>query len=281
MKSKFLVHVVTNIQESKFKIKDLREKGFVIIGIEIPDALGLSLDYNITHTFSSDKTIEYAACINALSFKKMSLLNAIIMSKLDLDTLMSTAILRKISQKNPFYDGELTKIDLVARQDIGSIPIKEKTILAQLFSKLGEVRFYEKWVVVYNWLVGTLKLDGQNMSYKNTRQLIVEKFGKDILVVISFGLGAFSYAFLKQHKFVIAVNLNYKFMNNSGIRGRRYCISSLNENLTSIEEKLNKINHGWGGHKNIICSCPQGPSKLELSDIVKVLKGKEINEISM
>lgn len=276
MKNKFLVHIVTDIRKSQLKIKDLREKGFVIIGVEIPDALGLSLDYNITHTFSSDKAVEYAACINALSFKKISTLSAVIMSKLDLDTLMSTAILRKISQKNPFYDGELAKIDLIARQDISrDVSIKEKTILAQLFSKLGEVRFYEKWVVVYNWLIGTLGLDGQNMSYKNTRQLITEKF-EDIFVVVSFGLGAFSCTFLKQHKFVVAMNPNYRFMNNNGIYGRRYCISSLKEDLIFFEKKLNKIDEGWGGHEHIICSCPQGPSKLELSDVIKILKGEGV-----
>lgn len=269
MKRKFLVHIVLNVEDSKKKIEDLRSKGFVIIGAEVPKSLDLDLDYNINHTGKGiDNT---PACVNAFEFRKLTFLNAIIISKPDLDALMVVAILKKIAYKQPFTSGELLKIDLIARQDIGkNLTSQEQETIAQIFSELSKVKFYEKWVVVYNWLVGNLEL-GQSISYKNTRQLILEKYG-DILIVISFGLSAFTYPFLNKHKFVVALNPNYYFMNNNGIRGRRYCIGSSKINLKKVENIINKSEFGWGGHDHIICSSPLGPSQLEVDDIISILK---------
>jgi len=269
MKRKFLVHVVLNIEDSKKKIAELRSKGFVIVGSEVPKSLDLDLDYNINHTGGDINNTP--ACVNAFEFRKLTFYNAIIIAKPDLDSLMVVAILKKIAYRQPFTSGELLKIDLIARQDINkNLTSQEQETIAQLFSELSKVKFYEKWAIVYDWLVGDLEL-GQSVSYKNTRQVILEKYG-DILVVITFGLGAFTYPFLSKHKFVIALNPDYYFMNNSGVRGRRYCIGSSKINLKKVEEVINRDELGWGGHDHIICSSPVGPSQLEVSDIVSILK---------
>jgi len=272
MKRKFLTHVVVDVEKSKEKIKELKSKGFIIVGAEIPDSLGLDLDYNIGHTGEGAKNIP--ACVNAFEFRKLTFFNAIIVAKPDLDALMVVAILRKIAYKQPFTIGELLKIDLIARQDINRrVTSQEQETLAQIFSELSKVKFYEKWYIVYKWLVGDLELGG-SVSYKNTRQIILEKY-KDILVVLTFGLGAFTYPFLNAHKFVVALNPDYYFMNNNRVRGRRYCIGSSQVNLKKVEEELNKLELGFGGHEAIICSPATGPSKLELVDIINVLKNIE------
>lgn len=270
MKRRFLVHIVLNVEDSKKKIKALKSKGFVIIGVEVPKSLDLDLDYNINHTGKSNTP----ACVNAFGFKKLTFLNAIVISKPDLDALMAVAILKKIAYKLPFTSGELLKIDLIARQDIGrKLTSQEQKIVAQIFSELNKVKFYEKWTVIYNWLIGDLEL-GQSISYKNTRQLILEKYN-DILIVISFGLGAFTYPFLNNYKFVVALNPDYHFMNNNGVRGRRYCIGSSKVDLKEVEDVINKSEFGWGGHDHIICSSPIGPSRLEISEIISILKSIE------
>ena len=270
MKRKFLVHVVLNIEDSKRKIKELKEKGFVIIGAEVPKSLGLNLDYNIDHTINKDN-IDTPACVNAFEFRKLTFFNAIIISKPDLDALMVVAILRKIAYKQPFTSGELLKIDLIARQDISkNLTEKEHETIAQIFGELKKVKFYEKWTIVYKWLIGELEL-GQSISYKSTRQVILEKY-EDILVVVTFGLGAFSYPFLDSHRYVVAFNPDHYFMSNNNVRGRRYCIGSKTVDLKRVQEQLDKVEPGWGGHVNIICSNTVGPSKLEIYDIIKILR---------
>lgn len=270
MKRKFLVHVVINPVDSKKKIADLRSKGFVIIGAEIPESLNLDLDYNISHTIEKNNG-DTPACVNAFEFRKLTFYNAIVIAKLDLDALMVIAILRKIAYKQPFTTGELLKIDLIARQDISKdLTLKEQETIAQIHSELSKVKFYEKWVILHKWLIGDLEL-GQSVSYKNTRQIILEKYN-DILVVITFGLGAFTYPFLNEHKFVVALNPDYYFMSNNKIRGRRYCIGSKTVDLKKVQEQLDEVELGWGGHEGIICSNPIGPSQLEVHNIIKILR---------
>jgi len=91
----------------------------------------------------------------------------------------------------------------------------------------------------------------------------------NILVVVSFGLGAFSRKFLRMYPCVIALNPNAILMGNN--KGRRYCIGSQYQ-LDDLCMKINEIEEGWGGHANIICSPPIRPSKLELNEVINCVQ---------
>lgn len=245
-------------------IEERRAEDYVVIGIEIPESLHstLKLDYNIGHEGVSP------ACIVAAGFQKLSYRNLIVILKPDLDTLMSVAILKKMAYREPLTEEELHKIDLIARQDVDMpIRIEEHAIIGKLITAIQDVKFYERWKVIYDWLVGDLKIDDFRTTFKDVRQVLLERYD-NVLVVVSFGLGAFMRKFIQTYDTVIALNPNATFLQG---KGRRYCIGS-KDSLSKIQHELNKVDEGWGGHRNIICSSPKGPCSLELHQIVELVK---------
>lgn len=273
---RFVVHIVINLEDSKKKLLQLQQNGFTIIGIEVQQSLTkiLPLHHNILHDGG------FPACVAVFGFRNLSHLNCLVVVKPDLDSLMTVAILKKIAYRETFTEEEIPKIDLIARQDVGhSLDEKEQQTVAKIMNLVSQSKFFEKWKVVYEWLIGKSELAEVEPLYKQSRQLVLEKFGQ-VLVVISCGTGAFSRRYFKSFGYCLALNPDFPLLNKK--RGRRYCISSL-YNLEEVIVKLNEIDpsKGWGGHANIICSSPVQPSGLELSDIASLINKEDgINEFA-
>ena len=243
---RFLVHVIRNLEESQKKLKELFEEGFNLIGIEIPIHVAelIPLHVNILHEDS------HAACIVALGCRALLKLNCVVIFKADLDSLMAAAVLKKIAYRETFTEKDLLKIDLVARKDIGiEISEDEMDIIGRLITAVQQAPFFERYRVVYDWLIDKIHLGDFKAVPKVTRQVLVERFGK-IIVLISLGAGALARRHLDSCPHVVLLNPYFPFISRNG---RRYCIHS-NEILDGLCDRLNLIDpvKSWGGHPQII-----------------------------
>jgi len=264
---RFVVHFMTNIDESQKKLRELQDQNFNIVGIEVSPAVvsKVPLSFNIVHSNGAP------ACVVAFEFKNIFQRNAFIIQKPDLDSLMTVAIFRKICYREMFDEHSLAKIDLIARYDTGQqLESEEQEVINRLMGAVNQTRLYDRWKVPYNWLNGELQLNDYQPAQKQVRQVLIEKFG-NIIALISFGSGIFSRRHFQSFKYMLALNPDFPFLQG---RGRRYCISS-KENLEELALALEELDPGWGGHDNIVCSSPLRPSRVELIEIVKLIQKLE------
>jgi len=300
------INVTTKNKELQ-TLKNLQLDNYFILGIELTDGDLASLAHlNIDpqHMWNSKITaIEYSFnkqenILGILQpFKKIVMITI----KSDVDSIGSMAVLSMLLNKRLVLEGDLIlRLKAIAKSDRHGRE-NWKTRREDFFNFKGHNTFGLPIGLMY--MCSDLRLDIQNKVEKMTEYLNdgvfkgIDKYTKialknlndktkfvkmDVIVpgkliaVESNRRGAIAAGY-KVCPVVVAVNDRFKFgLKKNFIIGKKMTIAQYSEgkflDIAGVQKELSAIEFGWAGSNSIIGSPLDRPTKLEIKDVVQVVK---------
>lgn len=300
------INIVTKNSQLQM-LRNLQLRAYFVLGIELTDGDLASLTHlNIDpqHMWHSKITaIEYSfnKQENILGLLKPFNKIAMVTIRPDVDSIGSMAILSMLLNKELVLEGNLIlRLKAIAKSDRHGRE-NWKTKREDFFNFKGHNIFGLPIGLMY--MCSDLRLDIQqkvlkmttylkngifddidkytNLALKNLsdqmRSIKVNVIVPNKLIVIESNRGGAIAIGYKMCPVVIAVNDRFRFgLKKNFIIGKKMTIAQYTAgrfvNIPEVQKKLAEMEFGWAGSDSIIGSPLNGPTKLQIKDVVKVVK---------